>query len=93
MIPGSAFRRRKKKSYDTIADGSQAAPSAREEVRGDDFADHAVRAIADSSREAVRSVECDTGKDLPLFAKPTKNGRWKADVFARAFSTCSCSAH
>ena len=63
-IAASALRRREKKSCETIADGSQAAPSAfgrnwfpgtaapehREEVPGDNFANHAVGAIADDPR-------------------------------------------
>lgn len=52
----------------------------REEVPGDNFADHAVRAIADASREAVRTVTRDTGQDLPLFAKCPKNWNRKTDL-------------
>ena len=76
-LPGRAVRIRGE-----VGSQEQRHPEHREEVAGDNFADHAVRAIADASREPVRTVERDTGKDLPLFAKSPKNGSRKTDLFA-----------
>jgi hypothetical protein len=42
-------------------------------------ANDALRAVANSCRQAVGTVECDAGKDLPLVAKLTQDCRWKAD--------------
>jgi hypothetical protein len=76
-LPGCAVRIRGE-----VGSQEQRHSKDREEVPGNNFADHAVRAIADAYREAVRTVKRDTGKDLPLFAKCLKNWNRKTDLFA-----------
>jgi hypothetical protein len=76
-LPGGAVRIRGE-----VGSQEQRHPEHREEVPCDNFADHTVRAIADPSRKPVRTVKCETGKDLPLFAKSPENGNRKTCLFA-----------